>query len=99
EIHDRCELDQAVRSGARVLGINNRDLRTFHTTLDTTIQLLPAVPADTLVIAESGIETTADLARLEHAGVTAFLIGETLMRAPDPGEKLAELLDTSTPRS
>src|SRR5262249_18258667 len=92
EVHDRNELERAVHSGARLLGINNRDLRTFHTTLDTTIKLLPSVPADTLIIAESGIETTDDIARLERAGVTAFLIGETLMRAADPGVKLAELL-------
>jgi indole-3-glycerol phosphate synthase len=92
EVHDRDELDRAVRCGARLIGINNRDLRTFHTSLATTEALMPAVPAGTLVIAESGIEGPADLQRLERAGVHAFLIGETFMRAPDPGEKVAELL-------
>lgn len=92
EIHDRAELERAVRSGARLLGINNRDLRTFHTTLATTEDLLPAVPPDAFVVAESGIETAADIERLERVGVSAFLIGEALMRAPDPGARLGELL-------
>jgi len=94
EVHDRLELERAVDAGARILGINNRDLHTFYTTLATTEELVPLVPHDALVIAESGIETVADLQRLEHAGVTAFLIGETLMRASDPGAKLVELLST-----
>lgn len=92
EVHDRAELERALRSGARLLGINNRDLRTFHTTLETTEALLPAVPPDALVIAESGIESISDIERLERKGVTAFLIGETLMRAADPGARLAEFL-------
>jgi len=95
EVHDRAELDRAVRAGACLLGINNRDLQTFRTSLETTEQLLPAVPGDAFVVAESGIETTRDLVRLERLGVSAFLIGETLMRAPDPGTKLAEFLGTS----
>jgi indole-3-glycerol phosphate synthase len=89
EVHDRPELDRAVRCGARVLGINNRDLRTFHTTLSTTEELLPAVPPDALVVAESGIETPADIERLERLGIGAFLIGEAFMRAADPGAQLA----------
>jgi len=92
EVHDRAELERAARSGAQLLGINNRDLRTFHTTLETTEALLPAVPRGAVVIAESGIDTCADIQRLERAGVHAFLIGETFMRAADPGAKLAELL-------
>lgn len=92
EVHDREELDRALRCGARLLGINNRDLRTFHTTLETTERLLPAVPRDAFVIAESGIEGVADIERLERVGVTAFLIGEAFMRAPDPGARLAEFL-------
>lgn len=92
EIHDRLELERASRSGARVLGINNRDLRTFRTTLSTTEELLPAVPPDALVVAESGIETAADIERLERLGVGAFLIGETFMRATDPGARLAAFL-------
>ena len=93
EVHDRAELDRAVGAGARLLGINNRDLRTFHTSLETTEQLLPAIPADAFVVAESGLDSVRDLARLERLGVSAFLIGEAFMRAPDPGTKLAELLE------
>lgn len=92
EVHDRAELERAVRTGARLLGINNRDLRTFHTTLATTERLMPAVPPDALVVAESGIKSVADMERLERVGVRAFLIGESLMRAPDPGARLHELL-------
>ena len=92
EVHDRVELERALDSGVHLLGINNRDLHTFRTDLATTEELARCVPADTLVIAESGIETVADIERLEHVGVRAFLIGETLMRAADPGVKLAELL-------
>jgi indole-3-glycerol phosphate synthase len=98
EIHDRAELERAVRSGARLLGINNRDLRTFRITLATTEALLPAVPPDALVVAESGIETVADIERLERLGVSAFLIGEALMRAADPGARLSELLGPRTTR-
>lgn len=93
EVHSRDELERAGRCGAGLLGINNRDLRTFQTTLATTEALLPAVPPDALIVAESGIETTADIQRLACLGVTAFLIGETFMRAPDPGKKLSEFLD------
>lgn len=92
EIHDHAELERAIRSGARLLGINNRDLRTFRTTLATTEDLLPAVPPDAFVVAESGIETPADVERLERRGVGAFLIGEAFMRAADPGARLAEFL-------
>jgi len=92
EVHDRVELERALDSGVHLLGINNRDLHTFRTDLATTEELARCVPADTLFIAESGIETVADIERLEHVGVRAFLIGETLMRAADPGVKLAELL-------
>lgn len=92
EVHDRAELDRAVRCGSRLLGINNRDLRTFATRLTTTENLLPAVPPDAFVVAESGIETPADIERLERSGVSAFLIGEAFMRAPDPGARLQEFL-------
>jgi indole-3-glycerol phosphate synthase len=95
EVHDRPELDRALESGARLLGINNRDLRAFHTDLAITEELARWVPTDVLVVSESGIETAADIERLERAGVGAFLIGETLMRAADPGAKLAELLASS----
>lgn len=96
EVHDRLELERALNSGARLLGINNRDLRTFRTSLATTEELVRSVPAEVLVVAESGIETVADVERLERSGVRAFLIGETCMRAPDPGAKLAELLGKTT---
>jgi len=92
EVHNRPELDRALDSGTRLIGINNRDLHTFHTTLATTEALLPAVPPEACVVAESGIDTIADLERLERGGVHAFLIGEALMRAPDPGARLRTLL-------
>ncbi|MFN8627113.1 MAG: indole-3-glycerol phosphate synthase TrpC [Candidatus Binatia bacterium] len=92
EVHDRAELGRAIACGARLLGINNRDLRTFRTSLATSEELAPLVPPGTLAIAESGIEHGADIERLERIGVRAFLIGETCMRAVDPGIKLAELL-------
>jgi indole-3-glycerol phosphate synthase len=92
EVHDRLELERALGGGAHLLGINNRDLHTFHTDLATTAELMRCVPTDVLVVAESGIETAADIGRLERAGVRAFLIGEALMRAADPGAMLAELL-------
>jgi indole-3-glycerol phosphate synthase len=98
EVHDRAELERAVRSGARLLGINNRDLRTFQTSLATTEDLLPLVPPDAFVVAESGIESPADLERLERLGVGAFLIGEAFMRAPDPGVRLDEFLRGSGAR-
>ena len=83
EVHDQAELDRALRLDCRLIGINNRDLRTFHTTLETTEKLAPRVPHDRIVISESGIATHADLDRLARAGVRAFLVGESLMRQPD----------------
>ena len=91
EVHDRTELDAALRLATPLLGINNRDLRSFATTLDTTIKLLPWVPEDHLVIAESGILAVEDVNRLRAAGVKAFLIGEAFMRASNPGKALEEL--------
>lgn len=92
EVHSDEELDRALAAGACIVGINNRDLRTFHTTLETTERLAPRIPPGVLTVAESGIDTTADIERLEACGVRAFLIGEALMRAEDPGAKLASLL-------
>jgi indole-3-glycerol phosphate synthase len=74
-----------------LVGINNRDLRTFETSIETTLSLKEAVPDDRLLVTESGIATSADVARLRGAGVNAFLIGETFMRADDPGAELAKL--------
>lgn len=83
EVHDKEELDRAINLDCRLIGINNRDLKTFDTTLETTERLAPRVPKDRLIIAESGIGSHADLARLAKAGVHAYLVGESLMRQPD----------------
>jgi indole-3-glycerol phosphate synthase len=91
EVHDAAELDAALRLNTRLLGINNRNLRTFETTLDTTIGLLPRIPKDKLVVTESGILSPADVHRMREADVHAFLVGEAFMRAPEPGEELARL--------
>jgi indole-3-glycerol phosphate synthase len=91
EVHNEEELELALPVRPRLLGINNRDLHTFVTSLATCERLLPRVPASCTVVAESGIETRADIERLLRAGAHAFLIGETFMRAPDPGVKLDEL--------
>jgi indole-3-glycerol phosphate synthase len=92
EVHTVEELERVLPLRPRLIGINNRDLRTFHTDIATTLRLLPLMPADVVVVSESGINTPADIARLQEKGVHAFLIGESLMRAPDPGIKLRELL-------
>lgn len=92
EVHDEEEVRRAVAAGARLVGVNNRDLRTFVTRLETSERLRPLMPADTLAVAESGIESAADIARLQRAGYDAFLVGESLMRSPDPAAKLRELL-------
>lgn len=91
EIHDRAELDRALDVESTLLGINNRDLHTFTSTLDTTFGLLPYVPADRIVVTESAIHTREDVSRMRGAGVHAFLVGEAFMRAEEPGEKLREL--------
>jgi indole-3-glycerol phosphate synthase len=83
EVHDAHELDRALRLDCRLIGINNRDLKTFATTLETSERLAQGVPDDRIVVAESGIATRADLDRLAKAGVKAFLVGESLMRAED----------------
>ncbi|MGK5025216.1 indole-3-glycerol phosphate synthase TrpC [Janthinobacterium sp. RB2R34] len=91
ESHDGDELDAALKLKSALIGINNRNLRTFETSLDTTIGLLPRVPQDRLIITESGILTTDDVARMRAANVHSFLVGEAFMRAPDPGVELARL--------
>ena len=91
EVHDGDELDRALRLKTPLLGINNRNLKTFEVTLDTTLALLPGVPAGKLLVTESGILARADVQRLRAADVHAFLVGETFMRAPDPGAALAAL--------
>jgi indole-3-glycerol phosphate synthase len=92
EVHTREELDRALAAGATLVGVNNRDLRTFVTRLEVTEELAPHVPDGVTLVAESGLHTRDELARLERAGVRAFLIGESLMAAPDPGEALGALL-------
>ena len=92
EAHDAAEVARAVAAGATVIGINNRDLRTFTVDRDLSARLRPAVPADRVIVAESGIRDAADVARLRAAGVDAILVGETLMRAPDPAAALRALV-------
>ena len=92
EVHDETELDRAIKLDCRLIGINNRDLKTFATTLETTERLAPGVPHDRIVIAESGIATHADLQRLAKAGVHAFLVGESLMRQADVAAATRTLL-------
>ena len=91
EVHDGVELTAALRLKTALLGINNRNLRTFETSLDTTIGLLPRIPPDKLVITESGILGVDDVARMRDANVHGFLVGEAFMRAPDPGVELQRL--------
>ncbi len=91
EVHDRAELERALRLKTRLVGINNRNLRTFEVTLQTTLDMLSDVPADRLLITESGILGRADVQTMRAAGVNAFLVGEAFMRAPEPGLALAEL--------
>ena len=91
EVHDGDELDRALRLKTPLLGINNRNLRSFEVTLDTTLGLLARVPADRLLVTESGILGRADVQRMRAAGVHAFLVGEAFMRADDPGAALADL--------
>ena len=92
EVHDGGELTKALASGARIVGINNRDLKTFVTDIRTSMTLAPLVPADRIVVSESGIRTRGEIEALLKAGVGAFLIGETLITAPGIGAKLEELL-------
>jgi len=91
EVHDRAELDRALDLGLPLLGINNRDLHSFKTALDTTLNLLPHIPGDRVVVTESGIHSPEDVAVMRDAGVFSFLVGEAFMRAEEPGEKLREL--------
>ena len=93
EVHDGDELTAALRLKTQLLGINNRNLRTFEVTLDTTIGLLPRIPAERLVVTESGILKPEDVKRMRDADVHAFLVGEAFMRAPDPGTELRRLFD------
>jgi indole-3-glycerol phosphate synthase len=92
EVHNEQELDCALEAGAEIIGINNRDLKTFEVSLATTEKLAPRVPAGTLTLCESGIDDPEQIRQVERWGIHTFLIGEALMRAPSPGKKLEELL-------
>lgn len=91
EVHDADEMDRALALPARLIGVNNRDLRTFETHLDVTLGFAGRVPDDRILVTESGIHTRDDVALMRKNGVHAFLVGEAFMKAPQPGEKLAEL--------
>jgi indole-3-glycerol phosphate synthase len=93
EAHDAAELDRALATPARLIGINNRNLRTFETSLETTLALRERVPADRLLVTESGIHTRADVAKMREADINVFLVGEAFMRATDPGAELQRLFD------
>jgi indole-3-glycerol phosphate synthase len=96
EVHDAAELQRALKTNTRLIGINNRNLRSFETRLETTLELLDSVPGDRLLVTESGILTTADVSKMCAAQVQAFLVGEAFMRAPDPGKALHDLFLDST---
>jgi indole-3-glycerol phosphate synthase len=95
EVHDEAELERALQAGAEVIGVNSRDLRTFEVNLGTALRLGPKIPEGVLRVAESGINSGEDLGRLMEAGFRAFLIGEALMRAANPGEELRRLVETA----
>jgi len=98
EVHNRDELAMVLDNGAEIIGVNSRNLKDFHTSLDVTLELLGQIPADKIKIAESGIRTAADLLELLKAGAHGFLIGETLMREERPGRKLSELIQQGRER-
>ena len=92
EVHTEEELEVALTGGAEIVGINNRDLKTFHTDIATTFRLKDSIPTDTVVVSESGINTHEDVMKLKETGINAILVGESLMRSPDIGVKVRELL-------
>jgi indole-3-glycerol phosphate synthase len=92
EVHDAAELDRALAAGARIVGVNNRDLKTMEVHLETSLELAPKIPAGVIKVAESGIKTGADIDRLRAVGYDAFLIGEHLMQSTEPGATLKKLL-------
>jgi indole-3-glycerol phosphate synthase len=92
EVHTAEELDAALAAGARIVGVNNRNLHTLEVRVDTSFELVEAIPDECIAVSESGLRSAADLARLRAAGFDAFLIGESLMAEADPGEALRRLL-------
>ncbi len=99
EVHSQEEVSRAIEAGARILGVNNRDLRTMEVRLETSLELIEAIPDDCVAVSESGLRSPADLARLRAAGFDAFLVGEHLMQSPDPGAALQHLLGIRTESS
>lgn len=99
EVHNDEELDLALGTSARMIGINNRDLHTFRTTLKVTLEMMPRIPPDRIVVSESGINHRVDVLRLAEAGVHAILVGESLMRERDIAAKMHELLGSGQPAS
>ena len=91
EVHNAGELEQAIASGAEIIGVNNRNLHTFEVSLDTSLQLAAKIPPGILKVTESGVHSRADVARLQEAGYQAFLVGEHLMKSPDPAQALRAL--------
>ncbi len=92
EVHDAVEMRRAAAAGARIIGVNNRDLRTFQVTLETSERLAPLAPSGAVLVSESGVDSGKDIVRLRQAGFNAFLVGERLMRASDPGAALHDLI-------
>ncbi len=99
EVHSREEVSRAIGAGARVLGVNNRDLRTMEVRPEISLELIEAIPDDCVAVSESGLRSPADLARLRAAGFDAFLVGEHLMQSPDPGTALQHMLGVRTESS
>jgi len=93
EVHSSSEMERAVRARAKIIGVNNRDLKTFSVDLETGVRLGEMAPADAILVSESGISTGSDIRRLRSAGFSAFLVGEHLMRATEPGEALNQLIN------
>ena len=95
EVHDEAELDRAIAAGAEIIGVNNRNLKTLEVSLETSIRLAPRMPPDVVRVSESGIRSNGDILRLLDAGYQAFLVGESLMKQPDPGAALESLMGGS----
>ena len=91
EVHDEAELDAAIASGAEIIGVNNRNLHTFEVALETSLRLVPKIPAGVVKVSESGIDSRAAVVKLQNAGFQAFLVGEHLMKAADPAAALRAL--------